>query len=136
MSTLSDLSAKGTAVWLDFVDRKFLDAGGLTKLVEEDGLSGVTSNPSIFEKAIGHGDAYDASLAEYDKAHPDAATIDRYEALAVEDIKTAADTLRPVYDRLDAKDGYVSLEVSPYIADDTDSTISEAQKLWTMVDRP
>lgn len=136
MSLLQELSAKGTAVWLDFVDRKFLAAGGLEKLVAEDGLTGVTSNPSIFEKAMGHGDAYDASLADYDRAHPGAATIDRYEALAIEDIKAAADTLRPVYDRLDAKDGYVSLEVSPYIADDTDATIAEADKLWHAVDRP
>ena len=136
MSKLSDLSAAGTAVWLDFVDRKFLAAGGLGKLVEADGLTGVTSNPSIFEKAMGHGDAYDASLATYDAAHAGAATIDRYEAQAVEDIKAAADILRPVYDRLDAKDGYVSLEVAPTIADDTDATIAEAQKLWAAVDRP
>lgn len=136
MSKLSDLSAAGTAVWLDFVDRKFLEAGGLEKLVNEDGLTGVTSNPSIFEKAMGHGDAYDGTLAEFDKAHPGAATIDRYEALAIQDIKAAAETLRPVYDRLDAKDGYVSLEVSPYIADDTDATIAEAEKLWHAVDRP
>lgn len=136
MSTLKDLSQAGTAVWLDFVDRKFLEAGGLQKLVEEDGLTGVTSNPSIFEKAMGHGDAYDATLAEFDKAHPGAATIDRYEALAIQDIKAAAETLKPVYDRLDAKDGYVSLEVSPYIADDTDATIAEAEKLWHAVDRP
>ncbi|SEN25325.1 transaldolase [Sphingomonas gellani] len=136
MSTLSDLSAKGTAVWLDFVDRKFLNAGGLQKLVEEDGLTGVTSNPSIFEKAMGHGDAYDESIAAFDKANPGAATIDRYEHQAIEDIKAAADTLRPVYDRLDGKDGYVSLEVSPYIADDTDATIAEAEKLWHAVDKP
>ena len=136
MSRLSDLSAAGTAVWLDFVARRFLDEGGLQKLVDADGLTGVTSNPSIFEKAMGHGDAYDASITTYDKDHPGAATIDRYEAQAIEDIKHAADTLRPVYDRLDAKDGYVSLEVSPYIADDTDSTIAEAQKLWGLVDRP
>ena len=136
MSNLSDLSAAGTAVWLDFVDRKFLAAGGLQKLVDEDGLTGVTSNPSIFEKAMGHGDSYDESLAAYDREHPDAATIDRYEHQAIEDIKVAADILRPVYDRLDAKDGYVSLEVSPYIADDTDATIAEAQKLWKAVDKP
>ena len=136
MSKLSDLSAAGTAVWLDFVDRKFLAAGGLRKLVDEDGLTGVTSNPSIFEKAMGHGDAYDASIATFDKDHPDAATIDRYEAQAIEDIKAAADTLRPVYDRLEAKDGYVSLEVSPTIADDTDATIAEAQKLWAAVGKP
>ena len=136
MSKLAELSAKGTAVWLDFVDRKFLKAGGLKTLIEQDGLTGVTSNPSIFEKAMGHGDAYDESLAAYDKQHPGAATIDRYEHQAIEDIKAAADTLRPVYDRLDAKDGYISLEVSPYIADDTDATIAEAEKLWHAVDRP
>jgi transaldolase/glucose-6-phosphate isomerase len=136
MSKLSDLSAQGTAVWLDFVARRFLNEGGLQKLVEQDGLTGVTSNPSIFEKAMGHGDAYDDSLANYDREHPGAATIDRYEAQAIEDIRMAADILRPVYDRLDAKDGYVSLEVSPYIADDTDSTITEAQKLWHAVDKP
>ena len=136
MGRLNDLSALGTAVWLDFVDRKFLGGGGLKQLVDADALTGVTSNPSIFEKAMGHGDAYDESLAAYDKDHPDAATIDRYEHQAIEDIKAAADTLRPVYDRLGAKDGYVSLEVSPYIADDTDATITEAEKLWRAVDKP
>lgn len=136
MGHLNDLAALGQAVWLDFVDRKFLAAGGLQKLIDEDALTGVTSNPSIFEKAMGHGDAYDAELAAYDKANPDAATIDRYEHLAILDIQAAADTLRPVYDRLDGKDGYVSLEVSPYLANDTDATIAEARKLWAAVDRP
>jgi transaldolase len=136
MGKLNDLGSLGQAVWLDFVDRKFLEAGGLKKLVDEDGLTGVTSNPSIFEKAMGKGEAYDASLADYDRANPGAATIDRYEALAVEDIKAAADTLRPVYERMDAKDGYVSLEVSPYISADTDATIAEAAKLHAMVDKP
>lgn len=136
MSRLKDLAAQGQAVWLDFVDRKFLNEGGLQKLIDEDGVTGVTSNPSIFEKAMGHGDAYDESLAEYDRAHPGAATIDRYEHLAIQDIQQAADQLRPVYDRLEAKDGYVSLEVSPYISDDTDATIAEAKKLWDAVDRP
>ena len=136
MIKLTELSEAGTAVWLDFVDRKFLAAGGLQKLVDADGLTGVTSNPAIFEKAMGHGDAYDDKIAAFDREHPGAATIDRYEAQAIEDIKAAADTLRPVYDRLDGADGYVSLEVSPYLADDTDSTIAEAQKLWGLVDRP
>ncbi len=85
---------------------------------------------------MGHGDAYDATLAAFDKENPGAATIDRYEHLAIQDIKAAAETLKPVYDKLDAKDGYVSLEVSPYIADDTDATIAEAEKLWHAVDRP
>jgi transaldolase len=136
MGALNDLEGFGQAVWLDFVDRKFLEAGGLQKLVDEDGLTGVTSNPSIFEKAMGHGDAYDSTLAEYDKENPGAATIDRYEHLAIQDIKAAAETLKPVYDKLETKDGYVSLEVSPYISDDTDATIAEAKKLWGMVDRP
>ncbi|WP_445193588.1 transaldolase [Sphingomonas sp. Tas61C01] len=136
MSKLKDLGGLGQAVWLDFVDRKFLEAGGLKKLVDEDGLTGVTSNPSIFEKAMGHGDAYDETLATFDAKTPGAATIDRYEHLAIQDIKAAAETLQPVYDRLDAKDGYVSLEVSPYISDDTDATIAEAAKLWAAVDRP
>ena len=136
MGTLNDLSAAGTAVWLDFVDRKFLNEGGLEKLVAEDAATGVTSNPSIFEKAMGHGDAYDAALADFDKANPDASTMARYEHLAIQDIQAAADTLRPVYDRLNAKDGYVSLEVSPYLANDTDATRAEAVKLWEAVDRP
>ena len=135
MSKLKDLGGLGQAVWLDFVDRKFLEAGGLKKLVDQDGLTGVTSNPSIFEKAMGHGDAYDGTLAEFDQKTPGAATIDRYEHLAIQDIKAAAETLQPVYERLDAKDGYVSLEVSPYISDDTDATIAEAAKLWAAVDR-
>jgi transaldolase/glucose-6-phosphate isomerase len=136
MGRLNDLAAKGQAVWLDFVDRKFLAEGGLQKLVDEDGLTGVTSNPSIFEKAMGHGDAYDSALADYDKAHPGAPAMARYEHLAIQDIQTAADALRPTYDRLGAKDGYVSLEVSPYLANDTDGTIAEAARLWAAVDRP
>jgi transaldolase len=136
MGKLNDMAALGQGVWLDFVEKKFLADGSLQKLVDEDALTGVTSNPTIFEKAMGHGDAYDEELAAYDKANPDAPTIDRYEHLAILDIQSAADTLRPVYDRLDAKDGYVSLEVSPYIANDTDATIAEAKKLWAAVGRP
>ncbi|MFW2852939.1 transaldolase [Sphingomonas sp. TX0543] len=136
MGRLNELESHGQAVWLDFVDRKFLDEGGLKKLVAEDGITGVTSNPSIFEKAMGHGTAYDASLAAFDEANPDASAMARYEHLAIEDIRNAADTLRPVYDRLNAKDGYVSLEVSPKLAEDTDGTIAEAARLWKAVDRP
>jgi transaldolase/glucose-6-phosphate isomerase len=136
MGRINDLEKLGQAIWLDFIDRKLLQEGGLKTLVEEDGITGVTSNPSIFEKAMGHGDAYDAALAEFDKAHPDASTMARYEHLAVQDIQTAADTLRPVYDRLSARDGYVSLEVSPYLANDTDATREEAARLWHEVDRP
>jgi len=136
MSKLQDLSKAGTAVWLDFVDRKFLEQGGLQKLVDEDGLTGVTSNPTIFEKAMGAGDAYDAGFTEFDKANPGAEPMARYEAQAVKDIQAACDTLRPVYDRLDAKDGYVSLEVSPYLALKGPETAEEAERLWQAVDRP
>jgi transaldolase len=135
-SLLKQLQQSGQAPWLDFVDRSFLDQGGLKRLVEEDGVTGVTSNPSIFEKAMGQGEAYDAQFAEFVRNNPDASVVDGYEALAVSDIQAACDTLRPVYDRLDAKDGYVSLEVSPYLANKTDETIAEARRLHGMVDRP
>jgi transaldolase/glucose-6-phosphate isomerase len=132
---LNDLAAAGQAVWLDFVDRKFLDEGGLRKLIAEDGLTGVTSNPSIFEKAMGHGDAYDAGLSAF-LGGADASVQDTYENQAIADIKAAAADLRPAYDRLQSRDGYVSLEVSPYLADDTEATIGEARRLWKAVAEP
>ncbi len=134
-SRLKQLGEAGQAVWLDFVDRKFLADGGLRKLVEEDGLTGVTSNPSIFEKAMGHGEAYDAGFQAF-LGKADASVQDTYESQAIADIKAAAADLRPVYDRLDGKDGYVSLEVSPYLADTTEATIEEARRLWASVDEP
>ncbi|TVV75126.1 bifunctional transaldolase/phosoglucose isomerase [Sphingomonas solaris] len=134
-SRLQQLHEAGQAVWLDFVDRKFLKADGLKKLVAEDGLTGVTSNPSIFEKAMGSGEAYDEGFNAF-LGKADASVTDTYEAQAIADIQGAADDLRPVYDRLDGRDGYVSLEVSPYLANDTDATIAEARRLWAAVDRP
>ena len=136
MSKLQDLSKAGTAVWLDFVDRKFLAQGGLQQLVDKDGLTGVTSNPTIFEKAMGAGDAYDEGFAEFDRANPGAEPMARYEAQAIKDIQAACDTLLPVYQRLDAADGYVSLEVSPYLALKGPETAEEADRLWEAVDRP
>ncbi|NIJ08105.1 transaldolase [Sphingomonas vulcanisoli] len=135
MSNLKELAAAGQAVWLDFVDRKFLAEGGLRKLVAEDGLTGVTSNPSIFEKAMGHGDAYDEGFKGV-LGKGDATAKFLYESQAVQDIKDAAADLRPVYDELDGKDGYVSLEVSPGNAMETAATIEEAHKLWKAVDAP
>lgn len=135
MSTLKQLSEAGQSPWLDFVSREFLNKKGLQKLVAEDGLGGVTSNPSIFEKAMGQGSDYDESLQAFlDKA--DADVVDVYEHLAIQDIQAAADALRPVYDRTGALDGYVSLEVSPYLAFDTQASLIEARRLWKMVDRP
>jgi transaldolase len=132
---LKQLEAQGQAVWLDFVDRKFLAEGGLKKLVAEDGLTGVTSNPSIFEKAMGSGDAYDEGFRKV-LAGSDADAEALYESQAVEDIKSATADLRAVYDRLNAKDGYVSLEVSPTLAHDTEGTIADAHKLWRAVGVP
>ncbi len=132
---LHALEAAGQAVWLDFVDRKFLNEGGLKKLVEEDGLTGVTSNPSIFEKAIGQSTTYDDQLhAELDKA--DMPVEAAYESLAIKDIADACDTLRPAYDRTSGRDGYVSIEVSPYLAMETQPTIDAAARLWKTIAKP
>jgi transaldolase/glucose-6-phosphate isomerase len=132
---LKQLSDLGQAPWLDFVDRKFLADGGLRKLIEEDGVTGVTSNPSIFEKAMGHGEAYDESFTKF-LGKGDASVADTYESQAIADIKAAAADLRPVYDRLDGQDGHVSLEVSPYLANGTNETVEEARRLWKAVAEP
>jgi transaldolase / glucose-6-phosphate isomerase len=132
---LLQLSDAGQAVWLDFIERKILGDGSFKKLIDEDGLKGVTSNPSIFEKAIGESADYDAPLKAFVEAS-DGETSAVFEHLAIADIQAAADQLRPVYDRLDAKDGHVSLEVSPYLAKNTEATLAEARRLWAAVDRP
>jgi transaldolase/glucose-6-phosphate isomerase len=133
---LQDLEKQGQAVWLDFLDRGFLKEGGLRKLVKDDGLTGVTSNPSIFEKAMGSGDKYDSGFKQVIAKSPKATALELYEHEAVADIKSAAADLRPVYDRLNGRDGYVSLEVSPYIANDTDKTIADARRFWKLADEP
>ena len=122
------------AVWLDFVARGFIAEGRLKALVEEDGLRGVTSNPAIFEKAIGSSSEYDPALKEAQGAD-DHRVIDLYEGLAIADIQNAADVLRPVYEASDGDDGYVSLEVSPYLALDTEATLAEARRLHKAVGR-
>lgn len=135
VNRLQALEAEGQAVWLDYLDRSFLAEGGLARLIEEDGLTGVTSNPSIFEKAIGHGNDYDEQIAQLVRGgETDLAAV--YERLAVTDIQAAADALRPVYDRLDGADGFASIEVSPALALSTQGTIDEARRLWAAVDRP
>jgi transaldolase len=132
---LLQLAAAGQSVWLDYIHREILENGELKRLIDQDGVTGVTSNPSIFEQAIGHGTDYDdrlqGLLAEGIEAAPEL-----YERLAIADVRAAADQLRPVYDRLSRRDGYVSLEVSPHLAMDTEATIAEARRLWRAVDRP
>ncbi len=134
-NALRALGEVGQAVWLDFLHTRILSDGELERLIAEDGLTGLTSNPAIFEKAIGEGDAYDERLAGLLKAG-DAEIIDLFEGLAIVDIQAAADRFRPVYDRLGGRDGFVSLEVSPYLAMDSAATAAEARRLWRAVDRP
>jgi transaldolase / glucose-6-phosphate isomerase len=131
---LTGLHDVGQSVWLDFIDRNLLASGELRRLVEQDGVCGVTSNPAIFEKAIGGNPEYRDALAALESEQDrDAQAL--YETLAIRDIQDAADALRPVYEATDRGDGYVSLEVSPYLARDTESTIVEARRLWRAVGR-
>ena len=131
---LKQLARFGQSIWLDYIRRSLMTSGDLRRMVEEDGLGGMTSNPSIFEKAMG-GAEYADYLAELRKDKSlDAKGI--YEGLAIRDIQDAADVLRPVYDRTKKHDGYVSMEVSPYLAYKTQETIDEALRLWKAVDRP
>ncbi|RIK99856.1 MAG: transaldolase [Proteobacteria bacterium] len=134
MNPVKALQTHNQAVWLDFLARGFTATGGLKRLIDEDGVRGVTSNPAIFEKAIGGSDEYDDAIARLLDGG-DRTVTDLYESLAVADIQAAADVLRPVYDQLDGADGFVSLEVSPYLAHDTKATIAEAERLWHDVDR-
>ncbi|MBR0850551.1 bifunctional transaldolase/phosoglucose isomerase [Bradyrhizobium diazoefficiens] len=134
MNPVKELEKHGQAVWLDFLARGFIAKGDLKRLIDTDGVKGVTSNPSIFEKAIGSSDEYDASIGKALK-RGDRTVADLFETVAVEDIQNAADVLRPVYDRLKGGDGYVSLEVSPYLAMDTAGTVAEARRLWKDVNR-
>jgi len=133
MTKLHQLADLGQAIWLDYIRRSFIEQGDLESLVH-DGLRGVTSNPSIFEKAIAGSNDYDEALRRLSGEGKSVREI--YETLAVEDIQRAADVLRPVYDETGGDDGYVSLEVSPDLAYDTEGTIEEARSLFAAVDRP
>jgi transaldolase / glucose-6-phosphate isomerase len=128
------LQGFGQSVWLDYLRRSLFTSGEFKRLIAEDGLRGATSNPSIFEKAIAGSTDYLQTLQDIERGG-DVEPMAMYEALAICDIRDAADLLRPVYDGTGRADGYVSLEVSPYIAHDTDATIEEARRLWRAVDR-
>jgi transaldolase / glucose-6-phosphate isomerase len=132
---LKELNEYGQSVWLDFVSRDLLQSGELARLIADDGVRGVTSNPSIFEKAIGHGDDYD-ELIRAAEAKGDLDPGALFETLAIGDIRDGADALSGVYKQTQGRDGYISLEVSPYLAMQTDATIDEAHRLWKKVDRP
>ena len=135
MNPLRQLEACGQSLWLDYLKRSLIEKGGLSELIERDGLKGITSNPSIFEKAIGESDEYKGALKKFE-AQADHSISEIYEHLAIADIRAAADMLRPVYDQTQGRDGYISLECSPYLANDTEATIAEALRLWVAVQRP
>src|SRR5262249_4098816 len=126
---LIGLQKFGQSIWLDYIRRDLLTSGELKRLIDEDGLRGMTSNPTIFEKAIGGSDLYADQLKSL-AARKDLDVNGKYEEIAVRDIQAAADILRPVYDSTKHRDGYVSLEVSPLLANQTGETVEEAHRLW------
>ncbi len=131
---LLQLKALGQSVWYDNIDRSQLVSGQFKRLLDEDGICGVTANPTIFEKSISSGHAYDEQINQLIREGKSTSEI--YEALIIQDIRIVADILRPIYDSANRQDGLVSLEVSPDLAHDTEGTLSEVRRFWKMVDRP
>jgi transaldolase/glucose-6-phosphate isomerase len=129
---LVELQKEGQSVWYDNIRRGLISSGELKRLIDEDGVLGVTSNPAIFEKAIGGGNEYDAQIKTLLRDKPG----DIFEKLAVQDIRDAADVLAPVYKATDKRDGYISMEVFPELANDTQGSIEQARKLWQEIDKP
>jgi transaldolase len=133
-NALQELGTLGQSIWLDYIRRDLIASGRLRRLIEEDGLRGMTSNPSIFEKAIADSHDYDEDIRAMALHGKSVEAI--YEALSQRDVQSAADAFRPVYDATDGKDGYVSLEVNPHLAHDTSGTMKEARRLWDALHRP
>ena len=131
---LLKLEALGQSIWLDYIRRDLMAGGGLKRLIEEDGLRGITSNPSVFEKAIVESGLYDGEIRSL--AQKGSTAQQTYESLSQDDVRHAADVFLPVYARTKGKDGYVSLEVDPHLAHDTEGTIAEARRLWAVLARP
>ncbi len=133
MNSLNKVRNLDQSIWLDLLDREIMNSGKLQSLIDNDDLRGLTSNPSIFEKAISGSSDYDEDIIQLSKTQDDNSAI--FFDLAIADIQRAADFFKPVYDKTDGEDGFVSLEVSPYLARDTDGTIEQARELWKRVDR-
>ena len=131
---LKKLATLGQSIWLDYIRRDLIASGGLRRLIEEDGLRGMTSNPSLFEKAIVESHDYDEAIRTMALKGMVAREI--YEALSQRDVQSAADEFRPLYNMTDGKEGYVSLEVNPHLAHDTHGTMQEARRLWGALNRP
>jgi len=130
------LQGQGQSIWLDFISRKMIATGQLARLVADEDVVGVTSNPTIFEKAIDGSNEYSAQIEEIRREAPELPARQVLERLIAKDIRDTADVLRPVFDRTRGGDGYVSVEVSPTVADDTNATVSEARNLWEVIARP
>jgi transaldolase len=135
MNSIQLLNQLGQSIWLDYISRHLLESGELKFLINE-GISGLTSNPSIFQKSICETHDYDAAIKNNLALQPNINMRDLYEKLAIEDIQVTADYLRPIYDSTQGTDGFVSLEVSPHLSDQTQNTIAEARRLWNVVNRP
>src|ERR1700736_4769388 len=134
MKPAARLSEFGQSAWLDLIGRKLIRSGELKRMIEEDGVRGVTANPAIFEKAIV--ESYEDDDEVKSLIGQGKSPMEIYETIAVEDVQAACDVFRPLFDRLGGRDGFVSLEVSPYIARDTNATVAEAKRFWKAVDRP
>jgi transaldolase len=132
-NTLNELSKRGQSVWLDYIRRDMLENGTLKKMIEEDDVKGITSNPSIFEMAIAESSIYDSEIQKL--AHRKKDKIAVYEAITQQDVQTAADEFLPIYKQTNAHDGFVSLEVNPHLAHNTIGTIEEARRLWLTLNR-
>lgn len=133
MNNLTQIHEHGQSIWLDLLDRNLMDSGELKKLIEEDDLRGLTSNPAIFEKAISNSSDYDGDIALHSKKGLQNEAI--FYEIAIADIQRAADIFKPVYEESNGNDGFVSLEVSPHLARDTEGTVNQARELWQRVDR-
>jgi transaldolase len=135
MNPLREVESLGQSIWLDYMRRDLVTTGKLQQLIDEDGISGLTSNPTIFEKAISSSSDYDSAIQEILSNSPQIDSAALFEQLEAEDIRMAADILRPTYDRTEGADGFVSIEVNPHLAYDTARSVAEAQRLWAEVDR-
>ncbi|HKW19183.1 MAG TPA: transaldolase [Terriglobales bacterium] len=136
MNRLREIQKLGQSIWLDYMRRDLVTSGRLKQFIEQDGISGVTSNPTIFEKAISQGNEYDATIEKALRKNPEVDSATLFEQIELEDLRMAADVFRTVYDATNGEDGFVSIEVGPRLAYDTAGSISEARRLWKAVDRP
>ena len=136
MNQLREVEALGQSIWLDYMRRDLITTGKLQQMIDEDGISGITSNPTIFEKAISGGSDYDSAIQKILSTTPEIDSATLFEQLEVEDIRMACDVLRPTYDRTKGADGFLSIEVNPHLAYNTAGSVAEAQRLWSEVDRP